>query len=436
MNRGEPWRVSVLLAVIALVAAGVMLAILQQRVAGSLLAVDGSPQVIALLEASRDDQRTLATGDPVAALHHRERFGELDTLLRRLRILDHSRNDIIRCYRVILLAVSMLVVGLVVGATAVRQSRRGQRLSRLQAALGDLAAGRSDLDLGPSKRDLIGRIEMMVVLASRVMARDRRRLEGLRNLSTWQEAARRHAHEMRTPLTGARLELARLEDLAVVLERTAPEDQAAALRQAAKSALQELERLRRFTQAFTSFARLPKAQLVPLDLHALSNEFVAMFADAWPGVRLVPAAAIPPVRVRADRDLIRQVLVNLCDNAAQAMGESGGVIRLLFVDQESTNRVVGASERMVAGRNLPANTVALDVVDDGPGIDPALADRLFEPYTTTRSIGEGMGLGLAISRKLMLDQDGDLEVLPANTVGATFRLTLPDDDSCGTGDPS
>ena len=66
----------------------------------------------------------------------------------------------------------------------------------------------------------------------------------------------------------------------------------------------------------------------------------------------------------------------------------------------------------------------IEVVDDGPGIDADLRERLFEPYTTTRDVGEGMGLGLAISRKILLDHDGDLE-LTGDGPGATFRLTFP-----------
>ncbi len=53
----------------------------------------------------------------------------------------------------------------------------------------------------------------------------------------------------------------------------------------------------------------------------------------------------------------------------------------------------------------------LDVADDGPGVAPEIRGRIFEPYTTTRKIGEGMGLGLAICRKILLDHGGDLELV-------------------------
>ena len=65
--------------------------------------------------------------------------------------------------------------------------------------------------------------------------------------------------------------------------------------------------------------------------------------------------------------------------------------------------------------------VTVDVTDTGPGVAPEIRNRLFEPYTTTRGIGEGMGLGLAISKKILLDHGGDLDYIP----DATFRLTFP-----------
>ena len=69
--------------------------------------------------------------------------------------------------------------------------------------------------------------------------------------------------------------------------------------------------------------------------------------------------------------------------------------------------------------------IHLHLADDGPGIDDNIVDNLFEPYTTTRGIGEGMGLGLAISRKIMLDHGGDLVLVEANAPGAIFALRFP-----------
>ena len=72
-----------------------------------------------------------------------------------------------------------------------------------------------------------------------------------------------------------------------------------------------------------------------------------------------------------------------------------------------------------------AGGIVLDVADNGPGIPPEIRPRVFEPYVTTRRVGEGMGLGLAISKKILLDHGGDLEVLASSPAGTTFRLTVP-----------
>lgn len=93
------------------------------------------------------------------------------------------------------------------------------------------------------------------------------------------------------------------------------------------------------------------------------------------------------------------MLVNLCENAHQA----------------------GAG-RVELRAGCDTATAELIVADDGPGVPPTLAERVFEPYVTSR--GDGSGLGLAICRKILLDHGGDLE-LAASTTGAAFRLTLP-----------
>jgi signal transduction histidine kinase len=115
------------------------------------------------------------------------------------------------------------------------------------------------------------------------------------------------------------------------------------------------------------------------------------------------------------------VLVNLADNAALALREAGrrGTLTLSCVAADEPGGV------------------ALVVADDGPGVAPELRDRLFEPYVSSRRAGEGMGLGLAISRKILLDHGGDLELVPSEEPtppaigaghlggGATFRLLFP-----------
>lgn len=369
---------------------------LQRRLGEPWMAVSTHPEVLETLDESLDDQRRLAELDPEKEDVYRRRFEERATLLQRLRVLRHARADLVRRYEQILLGIFGFTLVLVTAGWLWRQRRQEKRLDALRDALEDLARGEPGVRVQtPKRRDLIGRIAAMVEETAGVMARDRRRLKALENLSAWQEAARRHAHEMRTPLTAARLELRRLDDLV-----SSPD-----AHQATRGVEQELERLGVFARRFTSFARLPSPRRERRELGPLLEEIFHTFGDAWPGLELRLERDEAPdegVEAAVDGEMLRQVLVNLLDNASQA-GSETATLRL-------------GADRAVA---------RIDVADDGPGIDRRIRRRLFEPYTTTRGVGEGMGLGLAICRKIVLDHGGELELVETSAAGTVFRITLP-----------
>ncbi|HYG65643.1 MAG TPA: HAMP domain-containing sensor histidine kinase [Thermoanaerobaculia bacterium] len=394
------WRIAAATLGGMLLAAAAVLWIFERQISNAWFRLGHHPGTVAALERSLADQKELARLDPQRRDHYRSRFDEIQRLLQRLRIVEHNRAEIVRRYEMVLLAAVGGVLLAAGGVQVARQRRQERRLQRLRDALVALAAGGEGLEVGVGGRDTLGRIAGMVEDISRAVARDRRRLASLNHLSAWQEAARRHAHEMKTPLTAAHLELQRLQRDGA---------SAAEVRQAAASLAEELERLARFTRHFTSFARLPRPRLGEHDLGEAVAEFAAAFAWAWPGLTLnlqtsLPAAA--PVRAAFDREMLRQVLVNLCDNSARALSEAGreGNVEIRIMET--------------------ADAAILEVADDGPGIPPAVRPTLFEPYVTTRAVGEGMGLGLAISRKILLDHGGDLELVETATPGAVFRLTL------------
>jgi two-component system nitrogen regulation sensor histidine kinase NtrY len=384
-----------------LLAAAAVLWLFDRQISGTWFRLGLQPEITSTLEQSLADQKSLARLDPEGRAGYHARFETTQTLLNHLRILEHNRTEIARRWEMILLAAVAAVLAVAGGVHLIRQGRLDARIERLRVALVALSAGQEDLTIGDRGRDALSRIAGMIEETSRAMARDRKRLAYLKNLSGWQETARRHAHEMRTPLTAARLELARLERL------LNPDDLEGA-RQAAGSVSEELERLGRFTQQFTSFARLPQPRTAVHDLGIVVEEFVGTFASAWPNLTLRFEPAGRPLPASLDRDMLRQVLVNLCDNstlAVRAQGEGRGTVTLRPGE---------------AGR-----TVCLDVADDGPGVPLEIHSRIFEPYVTTRQVGEGMGLGLAISRKILLDHGGDLELLASSGAGTTFRLTFP-----------
>lgn len=394
------------------------------------LTVGTHPQVLSALEASLEDLKTLARLDPEEGGEYRQRFDGLAALSQRLKILEHNREAIVDRYQAVLLAAFALISVAITAFWLARQKRDEARLSHLQVALTELAAGRTDLHLGEHRRDTLGRIALMIERTSRRMARDQKRLAALRNLSAWQEAARRHAHEMRTPLTGARLELGRLGNL--VGPQRFDADQARAITHTLDSIGQEIDRLARFTQQFTSFAKLPRPRLEVRDLSRLVAAFVTTFEAAWPVLELrfeVVAEGEPTVEeasgasrlyAAVDGDMVRQVLVNLCDNSALAITSQPGESK--------------ARSPLTLRLGTASGNVVLDVADGGPGIAEEIKDRLFEPYTTTRSIGEGMGLGLAICRKILLDHGGDLELIASSSQGTAFRLSFPQGETTCDGD--
>ena len=313
-------------------------------------------EIEAQLQRSLDDQKKLARLDPASAALDRQRFDSIAALRQHLRVVELNRRELVREAELVLLAAVGVIVACGAALVLVERRRREARLVT--------------------------------------------RLRYLEHLSAWQEAARRHAHEIRTPLTAARMEV---ERFAATVERRVPE-MTPEIAQARDSILEEIDHLREFTRGFTSFATIAKPRLRELDLGRFLDDFASTFAAAWPGMTLAvtpPAARRPPLAI-ADPDMLRQVLVNLATNSAHAGAHT-----------------VSLDVR----RNGSAFFV--DVADDGSGVAPEIRPRLFEPYTTSRGIGEGMGLGLAISKKILLDHGGDLDLADSSPRGTTFRLTIP-----------
>ena len=352
------------------------------------------------LHQSLDDQKKLARLDPASGAKYRKRFDSLVDLIGHLEVVQFNRRELAREVEKMLIGIVALIIASGSALYLLERRSREGRLVRLESAVAALSRGESEIVLGERRQDVIGRIAATIERNARASAQDRRRLRYLEHLSAWQEAARRHAHEMRTPLTAARVEVERLTStMRQQMPQLRPEIEAART-----SVLEELDRLREFTSSFTSMATIPNPRPRPIDLLRYVTDFCSSFAAAWPNLRLV-VRGDRPAMVSADGEMLRQVLVNLTTNSALAIGNAGGEVTYA-VDVEG-------------------KTVVLNVSDSGPGVAPDIRNRLFEPYTTSRGIGEGMGLGLAISKKILLDHGGDLDYVDASGNGATFRLTLP-----------
>jgi two-component system nitrogen regulation sensor histidine kinase NtrY len=150
---------------------------------------------------------------------------------------------------------------------------------------------------------------------------------------------------------------------------------------------------------------MPAPKSVPSNLNGVLDETLALYKGIASHItldrRLSPA--LPPVRL--DVEQIRRVVINLVDNAIEAMGETAGTIT-------------------VETQHDPANAVArLVIADNGPGVPPAEREKLFMPYYSTKR--RGSGLGLAIVRRIVAEHGGSIELGDNSPRGSRFVIELP-----------
>jgi nitrogen fixation/metabolism regulation signal transduction histidine kinase len=273
--------------------------------------------------------------------------------------------------------------------------RISRPIHELTAGLGQLASGDLAVRVPPRRDDEIGR----AVLAFNDMA-DRlqestERLVYLRQMASWQTLARKMAHEVKNSLTPIRL---------TVEEMVARHEGAdkAFLTQAAQIVVDEIETLERRIRAFSQFAAEPPVNAAPLDVNSTLQERVAFLRAAHPEVQYECRLAEDVPRAMADADLVKGILTNLLENAAEAAGEGG---RILGVTTAEDGRV------------------AVEVHDSGPGLSEQARSSLFQPTISFKK--RGMGLGLSIARKSALLSGGDIFLVKGELGGAGFRVTLP-----------
>ncbi len=228
--------------------------------------------------------------------------------------------------------------------------------------------------------------------------------------SAWQEVAQRIAHEIKNPLTPIQLSA---ERLGRHLERqhaagTKPADPDLTHLVGECSALigREAAALKALVDEFSQFARFPTARLVATDLNAIVTRALDMFAGRMDGVTVRTALAPNLPAIKADPELLRRVVVNLIDNAAEAM--EGSAVRALAITTAPA---------------ADGETVHIEVADSGHGISPEDKDKLFLPHFSTKD--RGTGLGLAISGRIIAEHHGTIRVEDNTPVGARFVIELP-----------
>ncbi len=233
----------------------------------------------------------------------------------------------------------------------------------------------------------------------------------------WGEVARRLAHEIKNPLTPIQLSAERLQRR--LADKLSADDRAL-LAKSVQTIVDQVDAMKRLVDEFRDYARLPAAELKPIDLDALVTEVLHLYgsgaADAahesHPAVRLESDGRSPPVL--GDKQQLRQVIHNLVQNALdasehlapQAGGDAAVVIRTQWLE--------------------PVQRVRLSVIDHGHGFPEAILKRAFEPYVTTKS--KGTGLGLAMVKKIAEEHGARVDlsnrIVDGRIAGAQVSLSF------------
>ena len=318
-----------------------------------------------------------------------------------------------------ILAVTIMVAVAFGTALARSVTRRIDALARATKAVG---AGNLDVrvpvrgndeltDLSRGFNQMLAEVEV-----------NRARVEFLQRMSTWQEMARRLAHEIKNPLTPI---LLAVEECHRKYQGTD-----ASFRKLIDTTLEVVEEevgtLRRLVGEFSSFARLPRAELALGDLgefvseqesHALLIRDELQQAAEQTSDRSGQASEPPrqvdvsfkvpgePMPAHLDRQMLRQVVSNILRNAVQAVlghRRQGHVEVSVLVEEKA---------------------FVIQVDDDGPGVPEGMRDSIFDPYVTTKS--DGTGLGLAIGKKIVVEHGGTIDAGASPLGGARFRIRIP-----------
>jgi two-component system nitrogen regulation sensor histidine kinase NtrY len=229
-------------------------------------------------------------------------------------------------------------------------------------------------------------------------------------VAAWRDVARRLAHEIKNPLTPIQLCAERMRRQF----SSAPPPARALVDECTTTIVGEVESLKALVDEFAQFARMPAPKAIPSDLNALLTETLALYNGLFREIVIERRFATRLPAVRLDLEQIRRVVINLVDNAVEALGGAS-----------ASTRPNGDAPLIVVATLLGAanGVVRLTVSDNGPGIPLEDRDKLFMPYYSTKR--RGSGLGLAIVRRIIAEHGGSIEAADNLPTGTVFTVELP-----------
>jgi len=281
-----------------------------------------------------------------------------------------------------------------------------RRITRDLDALveGAYAVSRDDYEYRISTRshDEIGAVADAFNSMLEDLQESKERLVTAERIAAWQEIARSLAHEIKNPLTPIQMSVE-------TMRRSRAKDHPSfdeIFEEATATILEETGRLKRIVGEFSEFARMPKPSKQRIDLNDAVRSAVALYKGSV-AIQCETDASIPAID--ADRDQLTQVLLNLLENARDAIAMTG----------DTQGRILVQTRLAAGGR-----AIELSVADSGPGIPEEVGGKIFTPYFTTKG-QRGTGLGLATVHRIVSDHGGRIRVGTSTLGGAEFVIALP-----------
>jgi len=329
------------------------------------------------------------------------------------RLMRQGLSEAMAAYQRNLMISLLVVVGLLVLAGLLVARWVSRPLKEMEARMEAIARGSlTRLAPGVRDRELASLCRAFNHVLDELERRQRTlvRSEKLASLGTLLAGV---AHELNNPLSN-------ISTSAQILAGE-PDAEPEFRRELLADIDQESQRAARIVRSLLDYTREPGAGHEPVPLAALLDETLGFLRNQrGPGVSV--HLDIPPdLSVTADRPRLQQALVNLIGNALEAM-DGSGELRI------SARRGLAGGGDLQDGDALAPGTPVIDILidDSGPGIPPAVLPRIFDPFFSTKAVGQGSGLGLFIVHQIVEEHGGWIGVRPREAGGTCFHLRLPD----------
>jgi signal transduction histidine kinase len=314
--------------------------------------------------------------------------------------LEESENRAV--WATLLLAVIAVLVGVAVLIVA---QRTLSPLRRLAERAKEIARGDYKQRVDASSGDEIGEVGREFNAMAQALDEREQQLIRSERLATVGKIAAQITHEVRNPLSSIGLNAEMLEEELGGLQ--GPPAQIEEARGLARSIVKEVDRLAEITEEYLRFARLPRPKLEREDLGAIASSLLSFMKPELEARGITVDAQLPPrLPVEADEHQLRQALLNLLRNAAEAMTAGGRL--------EVSAHVLGPDER---------GALELVIADTGQGIAPEHLAKIFDPFFSTKE--GGTGLGLALTQQIIVEHGGSIAVSSEVGRGTRFVIRLP-----------